>query len=434
MSVEHKKNTEKTHMSQKTWPINVDPTCQLKWTWSTIYLTNSASASCHRTRQYPFTLETFDDFHNLPGKIADRQLMLDGKWPGNGCEYCRKIEDAGGFSDRHFNASLQNVTPDEVLTDPTATSVVPKMVEVYFDNTCDLKCTYCGPWYSSAWAAENKKHGEWSYKGFAMPHTYKVSDQRRQYVEKFWAWWDRHYDKLSHFSFLGGEPFFQDEFDEFVDFVGAHSNPLLHINITSNLNCSTERLISKIERFKQFVDEGRLGRLQITGSIDCWGPQQEHIRYPLSIDRWEKNFEYLVSQPWILLNINSAVSSLSIKTMPDLLRKLNAWRQQRPVYQNFMTIQDPMPMNPDYLGGDVFVEDFKVILELMSESEHLDSFYKNFTPYMTGISQQVAVSKPNIPKLTELKKYLDELDRRRGTDWPTLYPWLVEQFNRHNIS
>jgi organic radical activating enzyme len=427
-------------MNKKTWPINIDPTCQLKWTWSTIYLTNSASASCHRTRQYPFTLETFDDFHNLPGKLADRQKMLDGKWPGNGCQYCKKIEDAGGYSDRMVNDSLVNITPTAVLTDPTAVSVVPKMVEVYFDNTCDLKCAYCGPWYSSLWAAENKKFGYFRTGTSELTNAYQVSENRRAYVEKFWAWWDRNYSEVTHFQFLGGEPFYQKEFDEFVDFVGNHSNPDLWINITSNLNCETDRLIEKIQKFKKFVDNGQMKALQIVGSIDCWGPQQEHIRFPLDLARWERNFEYLVEQDWIVLNINSAISSLSIKTMPDLLRKLAKWREKRAIWQNFMTIQDPMPLNPDYLGGDVFADDFKEIIAIMErsadgleEGDNTKRWYLQFAEYMRGIAQQVASSQPNVLKLKELHDYLNELDRRRGTRWPRLYPWLINEFERHNI-
>lgn len=420
-------------MNKKTWPINIDPTCQLKWTWSTIYLSNSASASCHRTTQYKFDLDSFDDFHNLPEKLRDRQMMLDGQWPGNGCEYCRKIEDAGGFSDRNFNDQLQNVIPKEVLIDPTAIAVTPKMVEVYFDNTCDLKCTYCGPHYSSAWQSENKKYGHFNSGSFVLDSNYQVSPNRRAYVEKFWQYWDRNYNEITHFQFLGGEPFYQQEFDEFIEFLDNHKNPNLWINVTSNLNCSHDRLVEKIEKFKQLIADGKIKTLQIVGSIDCWGAEQEHIRFPLSIDRWEKNFSYLVDQDWIVLNINSAISCLSIKTMPELMRRLNSWRQKRPIYQNFMTIQDPMPMNPDYLGGDVFVDDFKEIITIMEETAHLDRWYENFVPYMTGISKQVAASNPNINKLKELYDYLNELDRRRGTDWTKLYSWLVEQFDRHNI-
>ena len=35
--------------------------------------------------------------------------MMQGKWPGQGCEYCRDIEAAGGISDRvEFNSNPKN--------------------------------------------------------------------------------------------------------------------------------------------------------------------------------------------------------------------------------------------------------------------------------------------------------------------------------------
>jgi hypothetical protein len=420
-------------MIEKKWPLTQEPTCVAKWNWSTIYMTNSASSSCHRTTQYKFNLDNFDDFHNLPEKLRDRQLMLDGQWPGNGCEYCKKIEDAGGTSDRMWNNANNRAVPMEIFKDSTATNIVPPMVEVYFDNTCDLKCAYCGPWYSSAWAAENKKHGYFKYDRFELTDKYQASPDRRAYVEKFWLWWDKHYDKVEHFQFLGGEPFYQKEFDEFVEFVGNHRNPKLMINITSNLNCDTDRLKEKIEKFKQFKDDGRIKTLQIVGSIDCWGPQQEFLRFPLDLDRWERNFEYLVSQEWIVLNINSAVNALSIKTMPDLFRKLNGWRQRRPVYQYFMTVQEPHPLCPDYMGTGVFTQDFQDTIKLMEETTHLDDWYENFIPYMTGISKQVDATTVNVAKLRELNAYLDELDRRRKTDWKSLFPWVVDLFDKHNV-
>ena len=79
------------------------------------------------------------------------------------------------------------------------------------------------------------------------------------------------------------------------------------------------------------------------------------------------------------------------------------------------------------------VTSFAEIISIMQETEHMDKWYSNFVPYMQGIANQIAASTPNLSKLSELKAYLDELDRRRGTNWPALYPWLVEQFNRHNI-
>ena len=69
------------------FPIKKDPACLFKWTWSTIYLNSLRTASCHRTQLWPIDINNFDNFHNVPEKIVAREKMLDGEWPGHGCEY-----------------------------------------------------------------------------------------------------------------------------------------------------------------------------------------------------------------------------------------------------------------------------------------------------------------------------------------------------------
>ena len=87
-------------MNKKTFPIVNDAACLYKWSWSTLFLNRGTTASCHRGYHWKLEKDTLKDFHNHPGKIGDREKMLDGVWPGNGCEYCRNVEQAGGISDR----------------------------------------------------------------------------------------------------------------------------------------------------------------------------------------------------------------------------------------------------------------------------------------------------------------------------------------------
>jgi hypothetical protein len=74
------------------------------------------------------------DFHNHPGKLGDREKMLEGLWPGNGCEYCKKIEDVGGVSERTGYINDLLLSPKELSLNPTATNVTPRILEVYFTN------------------------------------------------------------------------------------------------------------------------------------------------------------------------------------------------------------------------------------------------------------------------------------------------------------
>jgi len=143
----------------KSFPIKTATACQLKWNWSTVYLTTENTASCHRTSHHKFDTEKFN-FHNTPQKLNDRERMLKGEWPVTGCDYCRNIEKAGGQSDRITNLNFPGIhAPVELDADPNAIQVTPRILEVYFDNTCNLKCVYCGPQFSSLWDAENIRAG-----------------------------------------------------------------------------------------------------------------------------------------------------------------------------------------------------------------------------------------------------------------------------------
>ena len=85
--------------------------------------------------------------------------MLSGEWPGAGCEYCKNIEETGGESDRKFQLAQLNDTnliPAELHVDNGAVSVTPTILEVWFRNTCNMACIYCGPHFSSRWEQAGK--------------------------------------------------------------------------------------------------------------------------------------------------------------------------------------------------------------------------------------------------------------------------------------
>ena len=81
-------------MKKKYFPISQGVACQSKWSWSTLFLTEGITRSCHRASESNLTVENFINFHNTNVKIQDRQKMLDGIWPAGGCNYCKRIEGA----------------------------------------------------------------------------------------------------------------------------------------------------------------------------------------------------------------------------------------------------------------------------------------------------------------------------------------------------
>lgn len=409
-------------MKHKYFPIQTATACQLKWTWSSIYLYEGTTNSCHRVAKSPLSVDTFDHFHNTAKKLQDRQTMLGGKWPKGGCDYCEKIESAGGSSDRMLHLAIPDLTPPELDTDPEAVMVTPRIVEVYFDNTCNLRCIYCHDGFSSRIKHENDQHGRFESAGVVIDNQYQPHPDKALLTEQLWSWLDANYSTVRRFHILGGEPFYQAQFDTCLDFLYNHSNKDLEFNVVSNLMIDNTRLRDHVERIKHLVAERKIKRFEVTASIDCWGPAQEYIRSGLDLEKWKKNFEYLVNQRWITLNINQVVTALAVPTMPALIEYVNTFRPHREIGHHLITANTPTYMNPDIFDADLLDPHFARVLATMpTDTWQQQEAHK----YMQGVRQQIASAKKNPTEINKLRTYLDELDRRRNTNWRQTFPWLT---------
>jgi hypothetical protein len=412
--------SKSSKLLNRVFPIKTATACQLKWNWSTIFLATEETASCHRTNQHKFDTEQFD-FHNTPSKLDDRQQMLAGLWPKQGCNYCRNIESAGGQSDRMTNLDFPGIhAPPELDENSLAIQVTPRILEVYFDNTCNLKCLYCGPHFSSLWDAENVRFGR-----PAFAKSPNIDQNKRRIFE--WLRINGH--NLTNFNILGGEPLYQSELEECLELFKQYPAPELKLQIFTNLNAKLGYLKQVVERVKTLVDQDKIREFEITASLDCWGAPQEYVRYPLDLVSWQENFEYLLSQTWINLIISSTVTPLTVKTLPDLLERINQWNQIRPVYHYQNSVNNPSHMFID-IFGDIFQEDFAHALTLKPNTTPEQQSSRN---YLAGIAQQSASKGPDLQKIQRLFDFLNEMDHRRNTHWPTVFPWLVNEFAKYNM-
>lgn len=408
---------------KKYFPIKTATACQLKWNWSTLYLNSGATASCHRTAIDIIHEENFENFHNTPLKLADRTNMIQGKWPDHSCDYCRKIEEIGGMSDRMRHLTVPNLVPPELDDDNTAINISPTIIEVYFNNTCNLGCLYCSPRLSSTIETENKKFGDFKINGIELVNSQKHYKDLSPY---FWQWFPVGFKKIKRFNLMGGEPFYQKELDTLLEMIKKYPNPDCEINLVTNLMVPKERLVDFLQNFKKLLIERKIKRLDITCSIDCWGPQQEYVRWGLKLDQWEENLKLLIKNRWIYLNINQTISVLTIKTMSELLIKLQEWRKDRKIGHWFSGVTP----EPSYLKGEIlgeeFVKDAEKILSLMPQQSDEDFQAYN---YMFGILQQILNAKKDNNEIKKLITFLNEKDRRRNTNWRELFPWLIKYEN-----
>jgi len=181
-----------------------------------------------------------------------QQLIIDHK-PVSTCHTCYDLEgDKSGFdiiSDRVFYIrELKKVPTDTYQTG----NFDLQTVDVRWTNLCNFSCVYCGPDFSSKWAAELDKYLD-------TP----TSIQKQQF--KNYIFENAH--KLKHVYLAGGEPLLMKENEELLDLLKS-TNPRVNLRINTNLSKVDTRVFDKICEF-------------------------ENVHWTVSVETIQEEFEYI---------------------------------------------------------------------------------------------------------------------------------------------
>lgn len=409
----------------------------MKWNHSTVFLTMATTASCHRVTHDPYEFKDNKiNFHNIKTKLEARGKMLKGEWPGRGCEHCKSTEDAGGHSDRMSHLNMPGVTsPKELDANCEAVEVTPTQLEIYFSNTCNLKCLYCNSKFSSTIDNENRINGEWVYgdrnefgKHLYLPGKIEINPNIQQDTDSLFAWLEQNIHELNKLMILGGEPFLQKETERMVELLENTSNPNLTLVIFSNLTVETVRVQKWLARMWKLVEQGKLDNLQVVGSLDCWGPQAEYVRNGLDLNKYVANMEFILTKTKITPSVNSAMTALTIPTLPDLIVELNKWSKIRQVYWSGMKAGDAgRPyLNPTIFGKGIIPLGIDKAIDIFETNG--DVIKEAQLNNLRGIRTECANTEPDLQQQRLLKIYLKELDKRRHTDYRKLFPTIDNLF------
>lgn len=389
-----------------------DPVCLWKWTWSTIRLMEGTTNSCHRVKSDKLSSDTYKDFHNTPTKLQHREKMQKGIWPGDGCEYCKNIEDSGGLSDRKEVNSDTFFAPVELKENPNAVNLTPKIVEVYFNNLCNLNCIYCSGKYSTLWEAEENK--------FGLKNNSKLQEAKKQYpqmLEKHWEWMKENAVNIAEYRILGGEPFFQPELEENIKFFLNNPCPNTKFIIFSNLKIKNDRMRKLLDKVIELKKINHIAGFKIVCSFDCWGAEQEYIRTGLNLNQWEENFLTLLHDyPSIDMHIHGTLISLTMQTLPMLCEKIAQWNNIRHITHTINFVNNQPYMDVGIFPNGFFDNEFNKCIELHNDSKTIQ--------FLQGYKDKINNQKYDPNKIKKLKTTLDDIDKRRGTNWKTLWPWL----------
>jgi organic radical activating enzyme len=433
--------------------------CAAKWSQVTIHLGSGHTHSCHHPRTHLIPLEEIkrspSALHNTSFKIEQRLEMLNGKRPTE-CEYCWQVEDRGDVLSDRVLKSYEPWSKDRISDLQGLNHVNPSYLEISFSNVCNFKCSYCSPDVSSKWMEEIEKFGayptsqkfnniEWIKTQNKMPF---LERDLNPYVEAFWQWWPELYPTLHTFRITGGEPLMTKHTFRVLDYIIEHPNPELELGINSNL-CVPEKLIDEfIEKIQQIQIAKAVKNVVVYTSCEAYGDQAEYIRYGMNYKQWLSNCDrYLSSVLDSQIHIMSTYNLLSVISYQQFLEDILILKRKHCSFRvntnHSVYIDIPYLNYPSHqvvgLLSEEFINNIQVQINFMKDNINKDesnrmgfviSEVEKLQRVLTVFESKIKNGYPEKEQFRkDFVKFVDEHDRRRGTNFKNTFPELVEFYN-----
>jgi organic radical activating enzyme len=421
--------------------------CGAKWFNATIWLGSGMSTSCHHPPAHLVDIDKVTTnpklLHNTPQKKDDRARMIAGERP-TGCEYCWKIEDMGrdAVSDRVYKSRIYPIAAlKEAYETPPDQDVDLRTLEIAFDRTCQLACSYCNPAFSSTWVKDIRNNGP--YMGLVsdgrnhFTHEHSSAQLYRYgetnpYVEAFFAWWESDLHRtLQELRITGGEPLMSAHTWRLIDWFRDNrdrSSTRLAINSNLGPNVDVYRLIDSVKGMP----------VEIYTSMESVKAQAEYIRDGVDYALWHQNVQTLLDAG-ITVHCMCTINALCLTTLPKLLDEIVEWKhmygRSKVIFTlnilRFPSFQSPLVLPEHYR------EQFKNYLSQWLTDhrnhnymhEHEINHTQRLIDYLDVVKtpHSDAFDQPQL--LNDFVKFYQQYDQRRGKNFAAVFPELKEWYN-----
>ena len=432
--------------------------CLAKWNQVSLHLTTGLTNSCYHPPLHPIDPRAIAQnparLHNTDQKLAERQEMLEGKRPP-GCSYCWKIEDAGGVSDRIYRSGEPWAIQDfeSIVGKPIDSEWTPRYVEVNFNHACNFKCSYCSPQFSTTWAQEIDRYGQYPtspahnapehFQGHRKPIPHREDNP---YVTAFWRWWPTLYKNLKHFRMTGGEPMMDHNTYQVLDYVIDHPKKDLHLNVTSNMCPPDAKLKNKyFDKVKRICLDEHVEHFMQFVSLDAMFERAEYRRHGMNFERvWENVNRFLAEVPnRSSLTFIITMNTLNVTGLHELINGIHGLRQVYSKTYQRVWFDTPILRQPAWQNVQIMPEEYVDPLEetwafMCSKMEQPENPYKGFKDYelhrlqrVIDYMQEGCKLDPEYVKMQRANfyRFFNEHDQRRGTDFVATFPEMKEFWN-----
>jgi len=401
--------------------------CPAKWTELYLYLNHGNSNSCHHPIPHRIPPELLDNpnvLHNTPHKLKMQQLMMDGHRPEE-CHMCWHVEDLDedAVSDRIHKSQTWSNDISSLTVD---SNYVPKFIEVVFDHTCNLMCSYCDSGQSSTWENRIKLEKillKTDYRKLYHKLSIDPSVNNEDYVTAWMSWWPTIQDKVNDLKISGGEPLISKNCWQFIESIDSAKHLALSIN--SNLMYNTNVL----ERLKQLSNKFKT--VHISASIDAVGDIAEYTRQNLNYDQFFKNVIYWCENTPdnCSINLQSTVNIFNIWGLTDFFDLSISLKKRFP--NKVLDVYSTIVRFPEFQSVNILPKELRNTQADMIDKWLVKNVYllsdveKNYINktvfYLRGTPEPLK----NLPVknlLWDLKKFIEFYDQTSNKKFAQVYP------------
>lgn len=250
------------------------------------------------------------------------------------------------------------------------------ILDLRLTNNCNLACTMCSEHSSTLWAKLKKKNNQ-----------YLLDKDLQQELIANSA-------NLVKLSIQGGEPFYGDDFTDFVELLPNKSN--IQLEIFSNT------ITADIKMLKKWVTEFK--QVSFISSVDGVEDVFEDIRWPAKWDRYQRKIFELYKIKQLGLSFNYTLQNLNILNIDKFI----SWRNHNaPRCGITISILEW----PKHFQFTVLTEEEnKQALELIKNITNVRSYEQTI---LDTIVKQLSTNKPNVELLEMKNKSLDNIKKMR---------------------
>lgn len=293
--------------------------------------------------------KTLQEIVNDPKVIELRKDIVEGKH-NSYCDYCKGCEENAGESQRVYFTKFQMSQED--LYNPETFKLM--MVDMRWNNLCNLNCAYCAPLWSTTWQ-----------KAMGMPmtdlktnHFVSVLDEvksRSQYMEAI--------------IMGGGEPLLHQQNIELLQSLDDN----ILIDIMTNLS-------TNIDHSPVFAELKKKNNVNWCVSFENLGDEFEFVRHGARWDRLVKNLNVVKNLEGHTRTFKPTYNILSATRLVKLYELANEYDFQI----HWQTLLHPEQLSVARFSKPVIAECIKEIDNLFSSNAFIQ--YNSSTRFKQGTS------------------------------------------------